>query len=266
MCSPFENFLRRAVIKFTVLGSGTGWPRLKRGAPGYLLEAGGENILFDLGPGTIYRLLKVGLTLPEIDGFFLSHFHPDHVTDLIPFFFATRYALGYQRTKPFWLIAGEGFSRFHQGLREAFGHWVDPPEGLIEVIELSTSYPSALLRPPFEIRATPVEHNPESLAFRIEYQGKSLVYSGDTDFSPALIELAREADLLVLECAAPEGAKVPGHLTPSLAGQIAGQARVKRLLLTHFYPPCDEADLISPCAAFYSGEILLAEDFMSLEL
>lgn len=134
------------------------------------------------------------------------------------------------------------------------------------MIELSTEYPTALLRPPFEIRSAPVVHNPESLAFRVEYQGKSLVYSGDTDFSPALIELAREADLLVLECSAPEGAKVSGHLTPSLAGQIAGQARVKRLLLTHFYPPCDEADLISPCASYFAGEIILARDFLTIDL
>jgi len=253
-------------IKLTVLGSGTGWPRLERGAPGYLLQVAGENILLDMGPGTIYRLLKAGVQISEIDGIFLSHFHPDHVTDLIPFFFATRYALGYKRERPFWLIAGEGFSQFHQGLRQAFGHWVDPPEGLMQLQELSTKYPSALLMPPLEIRSAPVVHNPESLAYRIEYQGKSLVYSGDTDYAPSLIDLARGADLLILECAAPEGAKVPGHLIPSLAGQIAGEAQVKRLLLTHFYPPCDEADLIGPCSSHFAGEILLAEDFLTIEL
>ncbi len=253
-------------MKLTVLGSGTGWPRKERGAPGYLLQVAGENLLLDIGPGTIVRLLECGLTLPDLDGLLLSHFHPDHVTDLIPFFFAMRYALGYRRQKPVWLLAGESFSRFHQGLKQAFGHWVEPPEGLLDVLEVSTQYPSALLHPPLEIRTAPVVHNPESIAIRLDYQGKSLVYSGDTDFCPALIELAREADLLVLECAQPEGQKVPGHLTPSLAGQIAGQAQVKRLLLTHFYPPCDESDVIGPAQAFFSGEIILAEDFLEIEI
>ncbi|NPA48868.1 MAG: ribonuclease Z [Thermodesulfobacteria bacterium] len=253
-------------MKFTVLGSGTGWPRLERGSPAYLLEVSGEKFLLDLGPATIPRLLKLGLSLEDVDAIFLSHFHPDHVTDLIPFFFATRYALGYKRQKPVSLYAGEGFSRFYAGLKEAFGHWVEPPEGLLQTEELSTSCESAFLRPPIEIRTAPVAHNPESLAYRFDFEGKSLVYSGDTDYSPSLIRLAREADLLVIECSFPEGHKVPGHLTPSLAGQIAGEARVKKLLLTHLYPPCEEADLITPCRRYFSGEIMIARDFLSLEL
>ncbi len=253
-------------MKVTILGSGTGWPRLERGAPGYLVQVAGQNILLDMGPGTVYRLLKCGISLPDIDGIVLSHFHPDHVTDLIPFFFASHYALGYKREKPFWLLSGEGFKDFYSGLKKAFGHWVEPPEGFLEQIEVSVQYPSALLLPPLEIRTSPVLHNPESIAVRLQYQGKSVVYSGDTDFCPSIIDLAREADLLILECAAPEGSKIPGHLTPSLAGQIAGQAQVKRLILTHFYPPCDQADLLTPAKAFFSGEIVLAQDFMTLEV
>ncbi|OAG28006.1 MBL fold metallo-hydrolase [Thermodesulfatator autotrophicus] len=253
-------------MKLTVLGSGTGWPRLERGAPGYLLQIEGENILLDIGPGTIPRLLKVGLTLPDIDAIFLSHFHPDHVTDLIPFFFATRYSLGYQRERPFLLVAGEGFSLFWEGLKAAFGHWVEPPQGLLKLQELSCAYESAFMSPPFMVRSAPVKHNPESLAYRFEHQGKSLVYSGDTDYSENLVKLAEEADLLILECSAPEGMKKDGHLTPGLCGRIAGEARVKKLMLTHFYPPCDEADLISPCRALYDGEIILARDFLTTEL
>ncbi|AEH44299.1 beta-lactamase domain-containing protein [Thermodesulfatator indicus DSM 15286] len=253
-------------MRLTVLGSGTGWPRLERGAPGYLLQIEKENILLDIGPGTIPRILKTGLTLPDIDAIFLSHFHPDHVTDLIPFFFATRYSLGYNRQKPFLLVAGDGFSSFFEGLKSAFGKWVVPPLGLLEIQELSCTYEAAFMCPPFTVRSAPVKHNPESLAYRFEYQGKSLVYSGDTDYTENLVKLAHEADLLILECSAPEGMKKEGHLTPSLCGRIAGEARVKKLMLTHFYPPCDETDLISPCRAFYDGEIILAIDFLTFEL
>ncbi|NPB08970.1 MAG: MBL fold metallo-hydrolase [Thermodesulfobacteria bacterium] len=253
-------------MKVTILGSGTGWPRRERGAPGYLVETAQEKILLDFGPGTIVRLLQVEVSISEIDFIFLSHFHPDHVTDLIPFLFATRYQLGYQRREPFKIFAGEGFHNFHQALKQAFGHWVEPPTGMMKVLELSTQYPSAFLEPPLEIRSAPVVHNPESLAYRLEHQGKSLVYSGDTDYTPNLVELAEEADLLIIECSAPEGRKVSGHLTPSLAGRIAGEARVKRLVLSHLYPPCDEADLITPCRRYYDGEIIIAEDFMTLTL
>ncbi len=253
-------------MKFTVLGSGTGWPRLHRGAPAYLLQVAGENFLLDFGPATLPRLLRLGLSLDDIDAIFLSHFHPDHVTDLIPFLFATRYRLGYRRTKKVELYAGEGFKDFYAGLKKAFGHWVEPPEGLLEIQELSVQYESAFLRPPLEIRTAPVTHNPESIAFRFDFEGKSLVYSGDTDYSPQLIELAREADLLVVECSFPEGQKVSGHLVPSLIGQMAGQAQVKKLLLTHLYPPCEGKDLLSPIRPYFSGEIIVAEDFLSLNL
>ncbi len=253
-------------MKVTILGSGTGWPRPERGAPGYLVQVEGEHVLLDFGPGTIGRLLKVGVSISEIDLLCLSHFHPDHVTDLIPFLFATRYQLGYQRQRPFKILAGEGFLSFHQALKQAFGHWVEPPEGLMQVEELSVKHPSALLEPPLEIRTAPVVHNPESLAFRLTYQGRSLVYSGDTDYSPALVELSQEADLLIIECSAPEGEKVPGHLTPDLAGRIAGEARVRRLVLSHLYPPCDQADLLGPCRRYYDGEVIIAKDFLTLEV
>lgn len=253
-------------MKITILGSGTGWPRLERGAPGYLLQIERENILLDFGPGTIGRLLKVGITINDLDVICLSHFHPDHITDLIPFLFATRYALGYTRRRAFKLLAGEGFRTFYETLKGAFGSWVEPPAGLMEIQELSTRYPSAFLLPPFEVRTAPMQHNPESIAFRFDYQGKSFVYSGDTDFTPQLIELAQEADLLIIECSAPEGEKIPGHLTPTLAGRIAGEARVRRLVLSHLYPPCDASDIISPCQRFFAGEIILAKDFLTLEI
>jgi ribonuclease BN (tRNA processing enzyme) len=59
---------------------------------------------------------------------------------------------------------------------------------------------------------------------------------------------------------------VKGHLTPSEAGKIAAAAGVKKLVLTHFYPPCDEEDMISPCRKFFDGEIVLAEDLMRVEI
>jgi ribonuclease BN (tRNA processing enzyme) len=82
--------------------------------------------------------------------------------------------------------------------------------------------------------------------------------------SDSLVELARGADLLVLECANPF--KVPGHLTPEEAGHVAAQAGVKRLVLSHFYPPCDEMDVVALAAKKFTGEIIRAEDGMRLEV
>ena len=112
-----------------------------------------------------------------------------------------------------------------------------------------------------------MDHNPESIAYRVEIPGgASVVYSGDTDYCDTLIELARDADLLICEAALPDDLKVGGHLAPSLAGRVAAAARVHQLMLTHFYPQCDQADIVSQCRQTYSGPLLLAEDLMHIEL
>ena len=95
-------------------------------------------------------------------------------------------------------------------------------------------------------------------------EGKVVAYSGDTDYCPNLIELAKGVDLLILECSLPDDMKIDGHLTPSLAGRVARETECKRLLLTHFYPPCDKYDIVEIVKKQYKGEVKLAEDLMRI--
>jgi ribonuclease BN (tRNA processing enzyme) len=247
-------------MELIVVGSGTGVPSLRRGSPGYGVKAGGRLFFLDLGPGVLRAMLRYDLNFSEIDVLALSHLHPDHVADLVPFIFATRYSLGYTRTEPFHLLAARGFSDFYEHLKGAFGQWVEPPPGLMRLRELDPAGGEAVVLGEVVIKSAPTNHTEGSLAYRVEAEGKALVYSGDTDESDSLVELARGADLLVLECANPF--KVPGHLTPAEAGRLAAQAGVPRLVLSHFYPPCDEVDVAALAAAEFSGEIIKAEDGM----
>ncbi len=117
------------------------------------------------------------------------------------------------------------------------------------------------------MESLPVDHNEESIAFKITgSNGKSVVYSGDTDFSENLVTLSKGADFLICESALPDGLKVKGHLTPSLAGEIATRANVRNLVLTHFYPECDLVDIEKQCRKTYDGPLLLAEDLMTIEI
>ena len=70
--------------------------------------------------------------------------------------------------------------------------------------------------------------------------------------------------VLILECSSPDDMKIDGHLTPSLAGRVARETECKRLLLTHFYPPCDDCDIVKIVESQYSGEVILAEDLMKV--
>lgn len=253
--------VKSSIMELIILGSGTAIPSLKRGSPGLVVKVGEKSILFDSGSGTLVKLLAAGITLLDLDYAFYSHFHPDHTADLVPLLFALRNP-EMQRTKPLYVAGPLGFLDFYQGLKGVYGDWVEPTGFELVIEELGEGkreYEGFVL---FTRR---VSHSGYSLGFRLEAEeGKSLAYSGDSDYCESLIELGRGVDVFVMECAFPDEEHCPGHLTPSLAGQIAAQAGCKRLVLTHFYPACEGKNLITPCQKYYQGEIILAEDLMRL--
>lgn len=259
--------IKVTMIEIIIIGSGTCVPSLRRAGPAACVRSEGFTVLVDSAAGTLRQLLAAGIPYQSVDLILYTHRHPDHVAEFVPFVFATKYAPDFARSRPVQILAGEGFAQFHTALKAAFGEWVDPDPAMVRIEEIPCNMPAALQIPPFTIRTAPVEHTPASLAYRLDARsGGSVVFSGDTDYSETLIELARGADLFVCECAAPEGRKVKKHLMPSEAGRMAEAAGVSRLLLTHFYPACDESDLITPCSAHFRGPILLAEDLMRLSV
>ena len=254
-------------INITILGSGTCVPSLKRTSCSVLIETGGKKLLFDSGAGVMRRLLETGVTIFDIDFIFYSHFHPDHTGELVPFLFSTKNPAEKQRLTPLTITAGKGFKRFYNDLKTVYGHWIELEEGLLNISEFDNKAADQRAYKAFTVLSTPVAHNPESIAYRIDsLQGKSVVYSGDTDFSTNLITLAQEADLLICESAFPDQHKIPGHLTPSLAGSIAKQANVRKLVLTHLYPECDLTDIRAQCRQEYDGPLIIAEDLMKIEI
>jgi ribonuclease BN (tRNA processing enzyme) len=251
-------------LSVVVLGSGTCVPSLRRSACAVYMATGGARLLFDMGPGTMRRLLEAGTEISDITHIFLSHFHPDHTGELVPFLFGNKYP-DLRRRSPLTLAGGRGLADFFAGLTRVYGKWIELPPDLFRILEFDTSGPDGCRFEGFRVDTAPTVHNPESVAFRVTgSNGRSAVYSGDTDFSEALIRLARNADLLICEAALPDPMKVEKHLTPSLAGEIARRAAVKRLMLTHFYPPCDTADIRGQCRKAYDGPILIAEDLMAV--
>jgi ribonuclease BN (tRNA processing enzyme) len=224
-------------------------------------------LLFDSGVGTMWRLLEVGVTIDKLSYIFYSHLHPDHTGELVPFLFATKYPEMHRRRKPFTIVAAKGFVDFYEKLKLAYGGWIEPAPGLLKIVELDTTGRDHLDCGPFDVDSLPTDHTDMSLAYRItEPGGRSVVYSGDTDFSDNLVALANGVDVLICESALPDDMKVSGHLTPSLAGRIATEAGVKKLVLTHFYPECDAVDVAEECRKTYHGPLVLAEDLMEIEI
>jgi ribonuclease BN (tRNA processing enzyme) len=250
-------------MELIILGSGTAIPSAQRAAPGAVIRIGDELILLDCGPGSLHRLAKAGLNFLNITYILISHLHPDHTADLVPFLFALRNPDLPLIQKEITIIGGRGIEDYFEKIHHIYNYWVEPPRTITLIEAASEEFPFAQ----FLLKTAPAEHLPSSIAFRItSTEGKSFFYSGDTDYSTRLIELAQGANLALLECSFPEGKKVEGHLTPEIAGRIAAEADCQRIILTHLYPRCEGYDIRKQCAAAYKGEIIIAQDGMRVQI
>lgn len=257
----------KIMIKLIVLGSGTNVPLSYRASPSLVFFIGGNIVLFDIGPGTLRQLSKIGISHDNIDYIFLSHFHPDHTADLIHFLFATKYPPSFKNRKAFVISGSHGLSELITRLQKAYDHWLTLPSEIMKIDEIDTQKNADRNYPGFKIIAQPMNHTPNSLAYRLEDRsGKSIVYSGDTGFCEEIVDLAKGADLLILECSFPDEKEMELHLTPSQACRIAVLAGVNRLLLIHFYPECLATDITAQCRKSYSGELILGSDFLHINI
>jgi ribonuclease BN (tRNA processing enzyme) len=251
------------MAELTILGSGTGIPSLRRGSPGLLVTTGSSYLLIDSGSGVLRRMLEVGITYRDIDLFLYTHIHPDHIADLVPILFACKYS-DLPRQKDMLCVGGPGFKNYFNKVKKVYGSWVEAQSYHLTIKEI---FKKPLLFRNVKILAKPMAHLPESVGYRIEFEeGTSMAISGDTDYCKNIIDLAFDVDLLALECSFPEGKKVEGHLTPALAGRIGSESRCKRLLLMHFYPICDQFNILEQCKQAYKGEIILGEDLMRVTI
>ena len=280
-------------MNITILGSGTAAPRLERNMAGYLFEAKGKKILFDSGAGTIRQLLELKINLLDIDDIFYTHLHNDHINDLPAIIWSNNY--GTYRKKELNVYGPKEFKRYFNILMKKILN----PAKLIYKINANEIKNSTIIKIPIinktnekysitsksnkilfnksynkkninltksniMIRSIKSKHTKNSVSYRIEHNNKSIVYSGDTDYSTEIIKISKNADLLILECSFPY--KKEGHLTPRLCGKIATKANAKKLILTHFYPECDLIDVKKQCSKEYKGKVVLAEDFMEVNL
>ncbi len=250
-------------MKVQVLGSGTILPSALRSAAAYAVTVGDKTLLLDMGPGLLRRMAEAGIEINDVDMVFLSHFHPDHIGDFVPFVFASKYQIGRARERDLTILAGVGFGELYNGLVEVYGEWIIPETYRIHIEEMGEDRRDF---GDFSVSTVKTNHNPESIAVRIDAGGRSLVYTGDTDRSESLVEISGGADLLIIDTAFPDDMKVPGHLTPGEAGEIAAKAKVKRVMPTHFYPPMEDIDLKAAIGRVFQGEVIRPGDLMVIDI
>jgi ribonuclease BN (tRNA processing enzyme) len=254
-------------MKITFLGTGVIVPTKKRAFPGLLVEIGNEKLLFDCGPCTIHRLIKLGVDISLLKHVFITHFHIDHVLDYIALV-KIRALTGREELN---VYGPKGLEKFNKDVFEnilAFSYmskdlkcfeFLKVKEAMEGIVEKTKNW---------VVTCTPVLHF-NGVAYRIDSHGKSVVYSGDSASDENIIKLSKNADLLIHECSYPDEKSLLGlHTIPSKLADIARKSNVKKLVLNHLYPECDgrEKEMVKEIKEKFDGEVMVAEDMMEIDL
>ncbi|RSD22113.1 MBL fold metallo-hydrolase [Amycolatopsis eburnea] len=241
----------------TVLGSCGAWPEPGRACAGFLLSHNGFRVVLDLGYGAASRLFAhCRDRLP--DAVVVTHEHPDHCADVSALGRAWHYTGPPGARLP--LHCTPGTVRRLEAL-EPRPH----PTEVFAVHDLGTPADVG----PFRLTPYLLPHHQPNFGVRLTAPGLTVAYTGDTGPSSLLADLGRDADLVICDATlrTPPAEGEPRYLmTATEAGHWAAKAGARRLLLTHFWPGTDRAAAAEEARAGFGGEVLIAEEDLTVVL
>lgn len=274
-------------MRVTLCGSGAGSVTAERAATCILLDDGERGLLLDCGPGSLGALFRTGLALPKTQALVVSHLHMDHVhgfpewlAHLVFPFGALPRVYGPSGTRAYVEAAATATAMVTAKRGEPLGTPLDVP-----VVELGDG--DVLEIAEGTVRSIVVPHAPEvvALAHRVAFAGATIVFSGDTRAEAGqMTPLSDGADVLIHEAYSEAGladwtrgreqSRVEAilsafertHTRVDAAARIAAEAGVKRLILTHLNPGEQPERLAAEARRWFSGEVIVAADGLSLPL
>lgn len=265
-----------------VLGSGGPEITDKRASSAYLVwQDGRARILVDMGPGSMLRYEQSGARVEDLDVVLLTHLHVDHSADL-PALIKASFFTDRARDLPIYGPTGNALmpdtaafvrALFAQpaGAYRYLGAYLTGDEAF-RLLPHNVSAEGTAVQPVVEgqgykVTAVPVHHGPiPALAWRVDIAGRALAFSGDMNGdNRTLPKLAAGVDVLVAHHAIPqdaEGVARKLHMPPSVIGEIAAEARVKRLVLSHRMARTlgREAESKREIRKRYAGPVAFADD------
>jgi ribonuclease Z len=287
----------KGTIKLTFLGTGAPRPSPERMGASILVEAGGHRILIDCGPGIRQRIFQAGNfdLLTGITDIFVTHLHYDHISDINDVWIA---GWMYGRKTPLTVHGPVGTVDFVDNLTKAFSWDIRYREivgipGAGNKLMAKDVQPGVIFeKDGVKITAFHVEHMPidpatgkvgdlegDTLGFRVDYAGRSAIFSGDVRALPdsELIKQGKGVDVVVLEVQVPSPGNSPEavranvslnvHTSPEQAGHVFTQTAPRMAVYSHIIPPQTTGeDLSRLTRPFYKGPLTTAFDLMTLAI
>ena len=248
-------------MRLTILGTSGAYPGPGRAASGYLLQHDDFTVAVDLGTGVMANLQQY-VQFSDLDGVVISHEHVDHCVDLYSLWMARYFHPEPLPPLPLYAPAGvfDKVARLHdepvniEDMRGRFDvHNVEPGESF----EVG----------PFRVDTRLMPHWVPNMGMRWQADGQVLAYTGDTGPSEEIEAIGRDALALVTEASWLDGQdNRPYHLTARQAAEHAARAGARKLVLSHFWPTNDRGASREQAAEAYEGEIVLADEGMTLEI
>ena len=272
-----------------ITGSGSAMPDPERAGASVVVTVDGQLLLFDFGRGVMESLIRAGINPLDVDYGFLTHLHFDHIASYDYFVYANWIA-GRQKAMPVYGPAGT--VDMHQGALHGM-HAADyrfvqfivdnwPPDQEARPMrkppfQVDDSRAGTVLKNhDFTVTAISTPHYPypdqASLAYRVDSRHGSVVISGDTGPSSAMVELAAKADILVHELTKPDPGMLPGgkfaskefqdpsqerpqtgHTSPTELGNMAAEAGVGLLIGYHVNPLTGSKAMLDMMSLYTGG-------------
>ncbi|MBM2804011.1 MAG: fold metallo-hydrolase [Deltaproteobacteria bacterium] len=219
-------------MKLHILGCGDAFGSGGRNQSGYLVEASDRMFLLDCGPTSLLAMKRAGIDPRRLDAIILSHLHGDHFGG-IPFFFI-EFLYQQPKDKPLTIAGPPGTeTKVRQLFQLMYGNGNNDKE--IPPTCFETLYPGQpALIDGIEIHPFPVPHQTHeiSLGLKVVYEGKKLLFSGDSAWTESFVDQARGVDLFLCECSFYD--EQPGmHINYQVLRANLSRLECKQLVLTH---------------------------------
>jgi ribonuclease BN (tRNA processing enzyme) len=251
---------QRLIMRITIVGSGDAFGSGGRFNTCFWVETAKATLLIDCGASSPVALKMRGLDFDRVDAVVLSHLHGDHFGGL-PFLLLDAQLIS-RRQRPLMIAGPPGTqARIEAALeiffpRAAGNTWRFP----FEFAEIAPGRPTQILGHSVTTAEVVHQSGAPSTALRISDGRKEFAYSGDTEWTEALVPIAADADLFILECSGYAG-RIPGHLTWEILKTRLPDFTSRRMMVTHM----NDAMLTHRDELAAAG-LLVAEDGGVIEL